>query len=197
MFKKIELLFYYLFRFPLYKMRLASIGSRSRLLGTKIDGHQRIHIGSKVYINSGGWLAAAPLTGQADCRLTIGDGCYIGRFSHIYATGTITIGKKVLIADKVYVSDNIHGHTNINLPVIDQPVEQLAPVVIGDGAWLGENVCVIGASVGKNSIIGANAVVTKNIPDYCVAVGAPAVIIKRFNTSTNSWCKTDKEGNFI
>ncbi|MBK6935738.1 MAG: acyltransferase [Chitinophagaceae bacterium] len=195
--KKIKLLLYYLFIYPVYKLKLGAVGSRSRLIRSSIDGHKRIFIGSRVYINSGGWLACMPLTGNTDARLTIGDGTYIGRFCHIYATSKIEIGRKVLIADKVYLSDNLHGHSDIDLPVIDQPVQQTNPVLIGDGAWLGENVCVIGASVGKNSVIGANSVVTKDIPDFCVAVGAPASIIKRYNFETNQWCKTDKQGNFL
>ena len=197
MLRKIDLLFYYLFKYPVYKILFAKIGSRSRLLGTRVEGYNRIQIGSKVYINTGGWLACIPLTGNADCLLSIGDGTYIGRYSHIYATSKIEIGKKVLMADKVYLSDNLHGYKNINLPVIDQPVEQLHPVIIKDGAWLGENVCVVGATVGKNSVVGANSVVTKDIPDHCVAVGSPAIIIKRYDFKKNEWCKTDKEGNFI
>lgn len=50
-------------------------------------------------------------------------------------------------------------------------------MVIGEGSWLGENVCVIGANIGKHCVIGANSVVTKDIPDYSIAVGAPAKII--------------------
>ncbi len=197
MLKKINLLFYYLFRFPVYKIMLGKIGSRSRILNAKLEGHKRIFIGTKVYINSNGWLASIPLTGDNNCHLTIGDGTYIGRFCHFYATSKIEIGKKVLIADKVYLSDNMHGYRDINIPVIDQPVEQLNPVIIKDGAWLGENVCVVGASVGKNSVVGANSVVTKDIPDHCVAAGYPAIIIRRYNFDKKEWCKTDKEGNFI
>lgn len=178
-------------------MMLGKIGTSTRLINTRVDGHSRIFIGSKVYINSNGWLACVPLTGDENARLHIGDGCYIGRFSHIYATSKIEIGKKVLMADKVYISDNLHSYENTELPVIDQPVKQAGQVVIGDGAWLGENVCVIGASVGKNSVIGANSIVTKNIPDYCVAVGSPATVIKRYNMETKQWQKTDKEGKFI
>ena len=181
MFKKLQLIAYYLFRYPLLKAQLGYLGARARLLQTKLEGAQYIHIGSKVYINSRGWLACMPLTGDVNCRLSIGDGTYVGRFCHFYATSRIEIGKKVLIADKVYLSDNLHGYKDINIPVIDQAVEQLAPVVIQDGAWLGENVCVVGASVGKNSVVGANSVVTRDIPDYCVAAGAPAIIIKRFD----------------
>ena len=197
MFKIINLLTYYIFRYPLYKLSLGAIGPSTRIINTRIDGHSRIFIGSKVYINKGGWLACVPLTGDNNARLTIGDGCYIGRFCHIYATSKIEIGKKVLMADKVYISDNLHSYENTEMPVIEQPIKQTDQVIIADGAWLGENVCIIGASVGKNSVIGANSVVTKSIPDYCVAIGSPAVIIKRYNFDTKQWQKTDKEGKFI
>jgi acetyltransferase-like isoleucine patch superfamily enzyme len=197
MVKKISKLFYYLFKYPVYKLLLGKIGSRSRLVSPMISGHKRIFIGSNVFIHYKSWLAADPVTGVADCKLIIGDGTYIGHFCHIYASAHIEIGSKVLIADKVYLSDNRHSYKDAQLAVIDQPVKQLKPVIIGDGAWLGENVCIIGARVGKKSVVGANAVVTKDIPDYTIAVGAPAYIIKRFNFDTNEWQKTDKDGSFI
>jgi acetyltransferase-like isoleucine patch superfamily enzyme len=197
MLKKIDLLIYYLFKYPFYKLSFAKIGFRSRLIHTSVDGYKRISIGSKVYINSRTWLACMPLTGNTNCTLSIGDGTYVGRFCHFYATSKIEIGKKVLIADKVYLADNLHEFSDITKPVIDQSVKQTAEVIIGDGAWLGENVCIIGAKVGKNSIVGANSVVTKDIPDYCVAVGTPAYITKRYHVEKKQWCMTDKEGNFI
>jgi len=195
--KLFHLLNWYLFQYPFYKLSLGNLGSRSKLMHTKVDGHKRIYIGSGVYINDGGWLACLPLTGNNNCSLTIGDGTYVGRFCHFYATSKIEIGKKVLMADKVYIADNLHQYENVNMPVIDQPVKQAAQVVIGDGAWLGENVCVIGASVGKQSVVGANSVVMKDIPDYCVAVGAPARIIKRYSFEKSEWLKTNENGEFI
>ena len=197
MLRKLNLLFYYLFRFSVYRILMGKIGASTRLVNTKLDGQARIFIGTKVYINDRGWLACVPLTGDTSAKLIIGDETYIGRFCHIYTTSKIEIGKKVLMADKVYISDNLHSYENIELPVIDQPIKQTNPVIIHDGAWLGENVCVIGASVGKNSVIGANSIVTKDIPDYCVAIGSPAAIIKRYNFDSKQWQKTDKEGNFI
>jgi acetyltransferase-like isoleucine patch superfamily enzyme len=188
---------YAVFKSPFYKVRLGIIGSGSKLIKPTLSGGKRIFIGSQVYINDRGWLACEPLTGEADPKLIIGDGTYIGRFCHIYATSKIEIGKKVLMADKVYISDNLHSYENIDLPVIDQPIRQTKPVIIGDGAWLGENVCVIGASVGRNSVIGANSVVNKDVPDHCVAIGSPAVIIKRYHAETKQWQKTDKDGQFI
>ena len=138
-----------------------------------------------------------PLTGENECNLIIGEGTNIGHFNHIYATKSIIIGKKVLTADKVYISDNLHSYENINIPIIDQPIKQISTVEIGDGSWLGENVCVIGAKIGKNCVVGANSVVTKDVPDYCVAVGSPAKVIKRFCLNSNEWLKTDEKGNFI
>ena len=164
MLNKINGLFYYLFKAPFYKLTLGNIGKGSKLVKPTLSEGKRIFIGSKVYINLNAWLACVSLTGDTNCKLIIGDGTYIGRFSHIYATSKIEIGKKVLMAD---------------------------------GAWLGENVCVIGASIGKNSVVGANSVVTKDIPDHCVAIGSPAVIIKRYNFDEGQWQKTDKDGQFI
>ena len=195
--KAIHLLSWYLFKYPFFKLSLAKLGSRSKLIRTKLDGAKRISVGKGVYINDKGWLACLPLTGNNNCSLVIGNGTYIGRFCHIYATSKIEIGQKVLMADKVYIADNLHQFENANLPVIDQPIKQTAEVTIGDGAWLGENVCVIGASVGKQSVVGANSVVIKDIPDYCVAVGSPAKIIKRYSFERKEWLKTNENGEFL
>lgn len=161
----------------------------------RIDGIKNISIGNNVRIGYKAWLASLPLTGFEDCIIEIGDGSSIGNFNHIYATKKIVIGKKVLTADKVYISDNLHGYKDITKAVIEQPINQINEVLIGDGAWIGENVCILGAKVGKNCVIGANSVVTKDIPDFCVAVGAPAVIIKRYSIESDSWEKTNTDGS--
>ncbi len=101
------------------------------------------------------------------------------------------------MADKVYVADNLHEYSRIDVPIIDQPIKQLKPVTIGDGSWLGENVCIIGASIGRNAVVAANAVVTHDIPDHCVAAGIPAVIIKRYDPVSGKWCKTNSAGQFL
>ena len=103
----------------------------------------------------------------------------------------IIIGKKVLTADKVYISDNLHSYEDVTIPIIDQKIKQINHVEIGDGTWIGENVCILGVKIGKNCVIGANSVVTKDIPDYSVVVGSPAVIIKKFNITANRWEKSD------
>lgn len=164
---------------------LASDASIQKLL--RIEGKQNISIEKGVIIQQMTWLAAVPLTGAVKCHLRIGESSIIGNFNHIYATGEINIGKKVLTADKVYISDNRHGYEDIYTPILAQPIKQLPLVNIGDGTWLGENVCVLGANIGRNCVIGANSVVTKDIPDYCVAVGSPARVIKKYDFEINNW----------
>ncbi len=171
----------------LNRYRFKNVGKGARIYNPlRIDGISRISIGDHTIVSEGTWLAAMPLTGK-DAQLVISDGVCLGHFNHIYATGSIVIENNVLTADKVYISDNLHSYEDVNLPVIQQPIKQCKPVVIGEGSWLGENVCVIGASIGKHCVIGANAVVTKDIPDYSVAVGAPARVIKKYNVIEKSW----------
>jgi len=172
----------------LHRKRFIEIGNNCRVYSPlKIGGSCNIKLGNNVVIEYKTWLAALPIDAKSECLLEIGDGTSIGHFNHIYATKRIIIGKKVLTADKVYISDNLHGYEDINVPIIDQPIRQIAEVVIGDGTWIGENVCIIGAKVGKNCVIGANSVVTKDIPDYSVAVGIPARVIKKYNFSKGKW----------
>lgn len=181
-----------------YKLIFKSIGNLSVIKSLLlIQGSKNIVIGNKVYIAYKCWLAAVPISSNSKAELIIGDGCALGNFNHVYATKSIIFGKNVLTADKVYISDNLHSYEDINCPIIKQPIKQLNKVFIADGAWIGENVCIMGASIGKNSIIGANSTVTKNIPDYCVAVGSPAYIIKRFCFETQQWKKTNKNGQFL
>ncbi|WP_240928420.1 acyltransferase [Maribellus sediminis] len=163
----------------------------------KINGAKNIYIGKKVFIQYKTWIASMPQTGNKYPLLKIGNGSVIGNFNHIYATSKITIGEKVLTADKVYISDNLHSYDDITKPIIHQKIKQISEVEIGDGTWIGENVAIIGAKIGKNCVVGANSVVTKDIPDYCVAVGVPARIVKRFNIETNQWNRTHPDGKFI
>lgn len=183
---------------PYYRKVLGQLGSRTYLpYSTKLEFPSNIYIGAGVSIGKMTWLASNPLTNNPNPRLIIGDGTYLGNFAHIYCTSGIEIGKNVLFADKVYVSDNLHSFEEINIPIIFQPIKQVGCVSIGDGAWIGENVCIVGANIGRQCVIGANSYVNKSIPDYCVAVGSPAKIIKRYSFDKHAWCKTDAIGNFI
>lgn len=161
-----------------------------------VDGAHNIALGDDVYIAYKTFLAALPHTGQTDCLLEIGPGSRIGRFNHLYATRRVVLGANVLTANNVYISDNLHGYRDPDVPILHQAIVQIGEVEIGEGSWLGHNACVLGARIGRHCVIGANAVVTRDIPDHCVAVGAPAVIIRRYDPETREWRRTHPDGAY-
>ena len=182
-----------------YLMRKSYLyyGRKSLIISPlRIDGKENIHIGHNVYISYRAWLAAHSIDGGS-VQLFIDDNVHIGNFNHIYAINRICIERDVLTADKVYITDNMHSFEDISRPIWVQPIcKKGNGVVIGSGSWLGENVCVLGASIGRNCIIGANSVVTHDIPDYCVAVGVPAKVIKRYDVNQKRWRTTNVDNEF-
>lgn len=177
--------------------RFGSWGRGSLIVNpVAIQGAESIYLGDAVYVAAQTCLAAASPWGE-EVRLEIGDGCKLGRFNHIFATRRVTLGRKVLTANGVYISDNLHGYRDPSRAVMDQPLVQTAEVHIGDGTWLGHNACVVGASVGRGSVVGANSVVTRDVPDFAVAVGAPARIIRRLDAATGVWRSTAPDGTFL
>ena len=122
-----------------YRRVLKEFGSNSVIWKPlRVSGN--ISVGSNVTIQYKSWLQANPLTG-GNAYLEIGDGCVIGHFNEIYATKSIVLEPDVLTADRVYISDNLHGYEIPDLPVLKQPVIQNGNgVVIGEGSWLGVGV---------------------------------------------------------
>lgn len=131
-------------------------------------------------------------------RLTLGAGSHIGRHSAVRAhEGTVHIGAETvlgarvtvnayldvhigaatLIADDVYIIDFDHTITSLDTPIKDQGITK-APVRIGDDCWLGTKVVVLkGVTIGDGAVIGAGAVVTRDIPARAIAAGVPATVI--------------------
>ena len=181
--------FYRLFWGPSF----ASFGKGSIVVSPRIFNPEHIYIGEQCLINDKVWLAS---TGS-NSKLIIGDRVRIGRFSEIFAIQSITIEEGVVMAENTYISDNTHSFDDVNIPIRDQEVIPLNNVVVGSGTWIGRNACIMGCKIGRNCVIGAFSFVKKDIPDYCVVVGNPARIVKRYNPQSGQWEKTDKDGNFI
>lgn len=179
--------FWYLLSQTIYAASFAKVGKRSLIFKPlQIDGRRSIYIDDDVYISQNAWLI-----GNKDKEVTlhISPKTTIGHYVHIVAMKSVIIEESVLIADKVFISDCTHNYENIEVPVKEQGIKQLSQVTIGEGSWLGENVCVLGASIGKHCVIGSNSVVISDIPDYCVAVGSPAKVVKKYDIVKNEWSK--------
>jgi lipopolysaccharide O-acetyltransferase len=125
-----------------------------------------------------------------------GKGVQINDYVHITAIESVKIGNRVLIASKVYISDCSHGSysgdqfdSEPNSIPIERPLFS-KPVCIQDNVWIGESVSILpGVTIGEGSIIGANSVVSKSIPENVIAVGSPAKPIKKYNFETKRWEK--------
>ena len=117
---------------------------------------------------------------ESETAVSIGDRCLIGRGSGIVAHESIEIGDDVFTGHHIYVTDANHGYEDPDLPVGRQ-FGKAKPVRIGSGSWIGHGAIVLpGARIGEHVVVGAGAVVTGDLPDYCVAVGNPARVIRRY-----------------
>lgn len=158
----------------------AHFGKRSTIVPPlRLSGESRIAIGDGVYVGAGSWLQTLPDGKSQAIALSIASGTSIAGGCVLSAVHRVVLEESVLLARNVYISDHIHKYSDTDKPVLAQGVDKVSPVRIGKGAWLGQNVVVCpGVTVGQGAVVGANSVVTRDIPDFCVAVGAPARVVK-------------------
>lgn len=148
-----------------------------------IYNERYIHVGSGTMIGPQCTLSAGMTPGQeciTDPVVSIGDRCLIGKGSAIVGHFSITIGDDVWTGHNVYVTDQNHGYEDVTRPIGAQSMPE-KPVRIGDGSWIGYGSVILpGATICDHVVIGANSVVTGDIPSYSVAVGSPAKVIRRY-----------------
>ena len=141
------------------------------------------------------WCRAAGLEAQQHYspRITIGDRVSSTNGLTIGATCEVTIESDVILAGNVNIVDAFHGFSNTELPYKYQPMMNIKPILIGKGSWLGQNVVVTpGVTIGAMSIVGAGSVVRESIPEYSIAVGAPARVIRRWDENRGEWVPADR-----
>ena len=128
-------------------------------------------------------------------RIVIGDSVRVSQWVHIAATNSVEIGDHCLIGSKVIITDHAHGqyakrHSSPLEPPAVRQLDHDRKVVIGRNVWLGDGVVVMpDVTIGEGCVIGANSVVSRDIPPFSMAVGAPATPIKRYDFSTHEWEK--------
>jgi acetyltransferase-like isoleucine patch superfamily enzyme len=145
----------------------------------RLENQGRIAIGRDVFVGPGSCLQTLAADGEIAIR--IGDGTNIAGTCVISAASHVRLGRSVLLARNVYIADHAHAFEDTTTPVLDQGVDDIRPIEIGDGAWLGQNVVVCpGVRIGRGAVIGANAVVREDVPDHAVAVGVPARVVREF-----------------
>lgn len=160
-------------------------------VGAKIVSRNNVILGSDVSVMPYSMIVAHPSS-----KIEIGNGSTISMFSRIGSKGYIKLGEYVEMGPNVIILDYNHEYRDVTKPIklqgvsFKKKVNETPNVEICDGAWIGAHVSIIGnVRIGKNSVIGANSVVTKDIPDYSVATGIPAKVIKRYNFETQKWEK--------
>ena len=158
-----------------------SFGDGSKIeKGIRIGGGDKIVIGRHVFLGRDSALTA--FGNYQSIVLRIGDNCMLGDRNHITCCNEITIGKNLRTGSDVLISDNSHGDpANIAERLLHPNKRSLyskGSITIGDNVWIGEKAAVLaGVTIGNGAIIGANAVVTHDVPENAIAVGCPAKII--------------------
>lgn len=153
-----------------------------------------VYVGEGTRMPGGGALEFRPgssvqrmgvLNARSGAAIRIGARSRVGAFAVISAACSISIEDDVLIADRVFIADHQHESADPSRPIIAQGVSEASPVVIGQGCWLGINVCVMpGVRLGPGCIVGAGAVVTRSFPAGSVIGGVPARLLRTRATAS-------------
>lgn len=164
----------------------AAVGSDPLIMRKiKVLGGENITIGDNFYCYWGQRIETySRHNGERfSPQIIIGNNVSINPCCHIGAVNRIEIQDGVLLASRVFITDHFHGDTtaqSLTVPPQKRKLISKGPVVIKKNAWLGEGVAVMpGVTIGCNAVVGANSVVTKDVPDNAVVAGVPARLIKQ------------------
>lgn len=147
-----------------------------------ISGRDKVSIGNKVRIQPGLRLEVF-----ANGTVEIKENTSIGQNFHCTSAGRLVIGKNVTILGNTFVTNIDHEYKKIDVHIMEQPMI-VKDTIIGDNCFIGYGAAIqAGTKLGKQCIVGTNAVVRGEFPDYCVIVGIPAKIIKIYDPQKNEW----------
>jgi acetyltransferase-like isoleucine patch superfamily enzyme len=173
-------------------------------LPRRIINPERIFIGNNVSLGPGTFMSAmthypsssmAPTKKQInvqqfDSKIVIGNNVTSTSDLQIAAQSTITIEDDVLFASNIHLNNSLHGFETAEEPYRYQPLTRILPITIKRGSWIGQNVIILpGVTIGELSIIGANSLVSGDIPDRCIAFGNPARVVKKWDAALRRWIK--------
>ena len=153
------------------RTKLKAIGKNVRFEDdVRLLSPERISIGDDVLLMYGVYLS------PCGAHITIGSNTHFAPYGVLY--GPLTIGNNVAVAAHVTLASIGHGYDRTDIPMVEQPAQK-KEIVIEDDVWIGANAVIIGGvTVGTGTIVGAGAVVTKDVPPFSVVGGAPARVIR-------------------
>lgn len=154
---------------------------------------RRVKIGSLVNIGKDCHFGVSCPDGLQDGPpvLIIEDNCHIVRRVQLSARNCIHIERDVILSASVLVMDHNHGFEDVTLPIRDQGITTGGKIRIGQGCWIGHGAAIVCGSgelvLGRNCVVGANAVITKSFPPYSIIVGCPAKVLRQYDPVKKSW----------
>ena len=188
---KLRRLYYHLIGKMYYRKLFKRFGDGSLIFSPlNIANPDCISIGENVHIGHGARIEA--LTGwyggqQFAPELEIQDGVDTGQNFTIGCANRVVIGRNTIISFDVFITDNDHAYEQIDVPVMQQPLI-VQKTIIGENCFIASGVKILAGTVlGKQCIVGSNSVVRGEFPDYCVIVGAPARVVKRYSAQSGRW----------
>ena len=165
----------------------------------RISGKQHISVGACTFIGKNARIeAVTQYAGVSyEPRIVIGDNVCINQNFHCTCAKLISIGSGTSITANCGIFDIIHPYEDVSVNPREAEIKML-PIRVGKDCLIGMNSVILpGTELGDHCVVGANSVVSGSFPNYSVLVGAPAKIIKRYDFTTQTWRKTDPQGNFI
>ena len=135
----------------------------------------RLEIGEHTLFEPNVWLTAPD-----QARIRIGSGCFLNLGVMVAAMDLVEIGDHCMFANGCFITDGNHRFDDADMPVPWQGFSSKGPTRIGDNVWVGANVVITsGVTIGRRCVIGANSVVTQELPDFTIAAGVPAKPIRK------------------
>jgi hypothetical protein len=183
-----------------YGPRLRSLGRGTIIQDPLFWTPEYIDVGKDVLIWPGCRFEGIDLettTSGATPRIVLGDAVSFQQHCHLTAARYVEIGARSSVLFGVMITDTDHRYDRVDQPPAQQSLD-IQPTFIGENCFIGARASIqAGTRLGRHCIVGTNAVVRGIFPDYCVLVGAPARIVKRYDAASGEWRRTGPDGSFL